>query len=308
MKPALEAHAEESARGNMKKPGSAADCRFLGAYGDLLFEKAANDTIAEFARDKIRSIVRDPATAELLCPHNVFGCKRLCVDTGYFETYNLPHVKLVDVSKTPIERFTADGIEVNGTRVSARRHRLRDRLCGDDGIVRQDCDHGPRRQDAGREMARRPARLSRRGHGGLSQSLHHHRAGQSVGAGEHDPGHRAACRLDGRLHWRTCATSAAATIEPVQADEDEWVEHVNEVSKVSLRSTCSSWYVGDQHPRAARASSCPISAASRFYVQKCNEVMTNGFEGFVMEGADTGNEAPRVRLTPSDGACRSTSR
>jgi cyclohexanone monooxygenase len=25
--------------------------------------------------------------------------------------------------------------------------------------------------------------------------------------------------------------------------------------------------------------------------------MTNGFEGFVMEGANAGNEAPRVRLT-----------
>src|SRR6201999_3434253 len=87
---------------------------FLGAYGDLLFEKAANDTIAEFARRKIRSIVKDPATAELLCPDNVFGCKRLCVDTNYFETYNLPHVKLVDVSKTPIARFTHDGIVVGG--------------------------------------------------------------------------------------------------------------------------------------------------------------------------------------------------
>jgi cyclohexanone monooxygenase len=56
--------------------------------------------------------VKDPVTADLLCPDNV--CKRLCVDTGYFETYNMPHVKLVGVSKTPIERFTAQGIEVNG--------------------------------------------------------------------------------------------------------------------------------------------------------------------------------------------------
>ena len=79
-----------------------------------MFEKAANDTIAEFARAKIRGIVKDPVTADLLCPDNVFGCKRLCVDTGYFETYNLPHVKLVDVSKTPIERFTRGRIAVDG--------------------------------------------------------------------------------------------------------------------------------------------------------------------------------------------------
>ena len=56
----------------------------------------------------------DPETAELLCPDNVFGCKRLCVDTGYYETYNQDHVTLVDVSERPIERFTAAGIVANG--------------------------------------------------------------------------------------------------------------------------------------------------------------------------------------------------
>ena len=106
MKPALEASPEERER-LYEEAWERGGLPFLGAFGDLLFEKEANDTIAEFARNKIRGIVKDPATAELLCPSNVFGCKRLCVDTGYFETYNLPHVKLVDVSKTPIERFTS---------------------------------------------------------------------------------------------------------------------------------------------------------------------------------------------------------
>src|ERR1700760_3229478 len=111
--PAL-ADDDEGRERQYEKAWQAGGLPFLGAYGDLLFEKAANDTIADFARRKIRGIVKDPATADLLCPDNVFGCKRLCVDTGYFETYNLPHVKLVDVSKTPIERFTPDGIEVGG--------------------------------------------------------------------------------------------------------------------------------------------------------------------------------------------------
>src|SRR4030088_3493131 len=105
-KPALEASAEDREQ-QYEEAWTRGGLPFLGAYGDLLFEKAANDTIADFARGKIRSIVKDPVTADLLCPDNVFGCKRLCVDTGYFETYNLPHVKLVDVSLTPIERFTA---------------------------------------------------------------------------------------------------------------------------------------------------------------------------------------------------------
>ena len=114
MQPALQASAEQREE-QYEEAWERGGLPFLGAYGDLLFEKAANDTIAEFARQKIRGIVKDPATAELLCPQNVFGCKRLCVDTNYFDTYNLPHVKLVDVSKTPIERFTDRRHRVDGT-------------------------------------------------------------------------------------------------------------------------------------------------------------------------------------------------
>ena len=88
----------------------------------------------------------------------------------------------------------------------------------------------------------------------------------------------------------------AATIEPIEKYEDEWIEHVNEVSKVSLRSTCSSWYVGANIPGRPRVF-MPYIGGFPIYVQKCNEVMTNGFEGFVIEGSNTKNEAPRVRLT-----------
>ena len=199
MKPALEAAPEERAR-QYEEAWQRGGLPFLGAFGDLLFEKAANDTIAEFARDKIRAIVRDPATAELLCPHNVFGCKRLCVDTGYFETYNLPHVKLIDVSKTPIERFTAGGIEVNGMEYPLDAIVCATGFAAMTGSFDRIAITGRGGRNSGGEMAGRSSRLSRRGDGGLSQSLHHHRAGQPVGAGEHDPGHRAACRLDGGLH------------------------------------------------------------------------------------------------------------
>jgi hypothetical protein len=33
-------------------------------------------------RGKIREIVKDPKTAEILSPTNNIGCKRLCVETG----------------------------------------------------------------------------------------------------------------------------------------------------------------------------------------------------------------------------------
>jgi cyclohexanone monooxygenase len=294
MKPALEASPEEREQ-QYEESWERGGLPFLGAYGDLLFEKTANDTIAEFARRKIRSIVKDPATAELLCPDNVFGCKRLCVDTGYFETYNLPHVKLVDVSMTPIQRFTADGIEVDGTEypldvvvcatgfaaMTGSYDRIR--ITGRNGLtLAEKWQAGPRAY-LGVASAGFPNLFTITGPGSPSVLA------SMIQAIEQHVDWMADCMA----HLRDLG---AATIEPVQRYEDEWIEHVNEVSKISLRSTCSSWYVGANIPGRPRVF-MPYIGGFPIYVQKCNEVMSNGFEGFVIEGADVGNQTPRVRLT-----------
>ncbi len=86
----------------------------LGVFNDLLSSQTSNDVVAEMVREKIRSIVVDPETAEALCPKgHPFGSKRPCLDTNYFETYNLPHVRLVDLRKHPIVSITGSGIETS---------------------------------------------------------------------------------------------------------------------------------------------------------------------------------------------------
>src|SRR5437870_2747715 len=63
-------------------------------------------------REKIRSAVHDPETAEALCPKDhYFGTKRPCLDSGYFETYNLLHVRLVDLRSQPVISITEHGID-----------------------------------------------------------------------------------------------------------------------------------------------------------------------------------------------------
>ena len=80
-------------------------------FADMPTSAEANETFCEFLRDKIRSIVKDPATAEALCPTGYYyGTKRPCLDSGYFETFNLPHVRLVDLRRTPITTITETGI------------------------------------------------------------------------------------------------------------------------------------------------------------------------------------------------------
>jgi cyclohexanone monooxygenase len=59
----------------------------MGAFVDLLLNPEVNESGAEFVRRKIRSLVTDPAVADRLSPHQVIGCKRLCADTGYYETF-----------------------------------------------------------------------------------------------------------------------------------------------------------------------------------------------------------------------------
>jgi cation diffusion facilitator CzcD-associated flavoprotein CzcO len=294
MKPALEASEDERAR-LYEDAWERGGLPFLGAFGDLLFEKAANDTIADFARDKIRGIVNDPATAELLCPDNVFGCKRLCVDTGYYATYNLPHVKLVDVSEKPIERITAGGIMVDGAEypvdaiVSATGFAAmtgsfdKIAITGRDGLTLKEKWRAGPRAYLGLASAGFPNFFMITGPGSPSvlasmiQAIEQH----------------VDWLADLMGHMRDIGSDA---IEPTVADEDAWVEHVNEVSKVSLRSTCSSWYVGANIPGRPIVF-MPYIGGFPIYVQKCNEVMSNGFEGFVLEGAGASNAPPRVRLT-----------
>jgi cyclohexanone monooxygenase len=294
MTPALQASAEEREK-NYEEAWERGGLPFLGAFGDLLFEKDANDTIAEFARRKIRGIVKDPATADLLCPDNVFGCKRLCVDTGYFETYNLPHVKLIDVSETPIERFSGQGIVVDGVEypcdaiVTATGFAAmtgsfdRMNIVGRNGLTLGEKWRAGPRTYLGLATVGFPNLFMITGPGSPSvlasmiQAIEQHVDWLADLIG----------------HMRDIGASA---IEPRPAEEDAWVEHVNDVSKVSLRSTCSSWYVGANIPGRPRVF-MPYIGGFPVYVQKCNEVMNGGFDGFVLDGAKASNAPPNVRFT-----------
>ena len=268
---------------------------FLGAFGDLLFEKAANDTISEFARGKIREIVKDPATAELLSPDNVFGCKRLCVDTGYFETYNLPHVRLVDVSTSPIERFTESGIVVDGTLHEA------------DTVV---CATGFAAMTGSFEKidiaGRGGMKLADKWAGGPRTYLGIASAGfpnlfMITGPGSPSVLANMIQAIEQHVDWVTDCVAhlreiGADTIEAETPYEDDWVEHVNEVSQVSLRSTCSSWYVGANLPGRPRVF-MPYIGGFPIYVEKCNDVVTNGYDGFRIEGALRANAPPKTVWT-----------
>jgi len=86
--------------------------QMMVAFTDVMTDREANEVVCEFVRNKIRDIVKDPETAEKLCPKSYpIGAKRLCIDNGYFDMYNRDNVSLVDVKSAPITEFTETGLK-----------------------------------------------------------------------------------------------------------------------------------------------------------------------------------------------------
>jgi cyclohexanone monooxygenase len=253
---------------------------FLGAFKDLMVDEQANDTAAEFVRAKIRSRVRDPDIAALLSPKNTIGCKRLCVDIGYYETFNRPNVTLIDVSESPIEAITPKGVKAHG-----REHEadaivfatgfdamtgalLKIDIRGRGGLeLRERWSAGPRSY-LGVAMAGFPNLFTITGPGSPSvltnmlPTIEQH----------------VEWIADGLAHLRKLRLSS---VEPTVAAEEEWVAHVGEVASRTLRYTCSSWYLGVNIPGKPRVF-MPYIGGYPKYVQKCNEIAASGYEGFIL--------------------------
>lgn len=91
----------------------------METFDDIGFDLEANATASEFIRGKIREIVRDPETAELLCPTYPFTVKRPPTCVGFYEAFNRDHLQLIDVRKTPITSITATGVRTSAEHFEA---------------------------------------------------------------------------------------------------------------------------------------------------------------------------------------------
>jgi cation diffusion facilitator CzcD-associated flavoprotein CzcO len=92
---------------------------FRAAFGDMMLDERANAEASRFIQAKIRAVVHDPETAAALTDFDhPFATKRPPIDSLYFETFNRPNVRLVNLRRDPIARITAHGIALqSGTEV-----------------------------------------------------------------------------------------------------------------------------------------------------------------------------------------------
>ena len=253
---------------------------FLGAYKDLMVDQAANDTAAEFVRAKIREKVRDARVAELLAPKNTIGCKRLCIDIGYYETFNRPNVSLVDVSESGIEAITQQGVKVEGREYKVDAIVFAtgfDAMTGallkidirgkGDLALREKWREGPRTY-LGLGMAGFPNLFTITGPGSPSVLTN------MLPTIEQHVDWIADCLGYLRDH-------GLARIEPSEQAEQDWGAHVGELAGRTLRYTCGSWYLGVNIPGKPRVFMPYIGGFPR-YIEKCSEVAGKGYEGFLL--------------------------
>jgi cyclohexanone monooxygenase len=257
----------------------------ISCYSDILVDQAANESAAEFARAKIRAVVRDPAVAETLSPRSFpIGTKRLCLDSGYYETFNQPHVHLVDLRKTPLTEFTATGLRTSereyefdaivfATGFDAMTGALKAiDIRGRDGLVLADEWQAGPRTYLGIAVAGFPNLFTVTGP--LSPSV---LSNMVVSIEQH-------------VEWITdciayVRASGSAVIEATPEAEAGWVQHVAEVGSLTLFPMADSWYMGANVPGKARVF-LPYIGGVGTYRQICDEIAADSYRGFTLTTAN----------------------
>lgn len=253
----------------------------VAAFTDLLVNREANDTAAEFVRARIHEVVDDPAVAERLSPRShPLGTKRPCLDTDYYATFNRDNVTLVDVRETPIVEVTPAGIRTTAEEFpcdvlvfatgfdAMTGPMLGPDIVGRGGIrLREKWTAGPRTY-LGLAIAGFPNLFMVTGPGSPSVLVN------MLVAIEQHVDWIADCI--GFVRERGCTS-----IEATEDAEDAWVGRVNAVASRTLFPSAASWYMGANVPGKPRVF-MPYIGGLPDYTRTCEQVAACGYDGFTV--------------------------
>ena len=256
--------------------------QFRATFRDLLADKLANDTAAEFLRDKIRQIVKDPETAAKLADiDHPYAAKRPPIDTDYFETFNRDNVALVDIRAEPIVEITPLGIRtgvaeypldiiVFATGFDAMTGAfLRMNIRGRDGLSLADAWSAGPRNYLGLQVAGFPNLFTVTGPGSPSVLCN-----MPVAIEQH-----VEWITDCIAHMRQQGLTRIETNDEVV---DWWVAQVNAAAAATLLPQAKhSWYLGANVPGKPRVF-MPYAGGMAHYRKICADVAARNYAGFVM--------------------------
>ena len=258
----------------------------LGVFADQILFADSNEIVAEMLREKIRAVVNDPQTAELLCPQDhAFGTKRPCLDSGYYTTFNQPQVRLVDLRAQPIETITETGIALQGeamafdaivyaTGFDAMTGALvAVDISGRAGLtLKQKWAHGPINY-LGLMTVGFPNFFTITGPGSPSVL-----SNMMVSIEQH---------VDWVAHCLDqLRAEGMTTIEPTETAEAGWLTHANDCASITLFPSADSWYMGANVPGKPRVL-LPYVGGVDAYRAACDEVVASDWLGFRRAGPNS---------------------
>ncbi len=257
---------------------------FIDSYQDILFDKNANDTIAEYIRERIHGRVNDPAVADLLAPKGYpYGTKRPPLETNYYEVFNQDNVMLVDIRTAPIESITETGIRTVNTEYefdiivlatgfdAMTGPLMKLGIVGRDGLKLSDkWAYGPRTY-LGLTVSGFP-------------NLFLITGPQSPSVLYNMP-----LAIEDHVDFVAEAITymrdrGLDVIEATRESEDKWVADALEISSQTLLPGTDSWYMGANIPGKPRICMLYLGGAPA-YRATCDDVVTNGYAGFTLDRA-----------------------
>jgi cation diffusion facilitator CzcD-associated flavoprotein CzcO len=254
---------------------------FLRTFTDTMLSLEANEVVAEFIRGKIREIVKDPETAELLSPRTYpVGTKRICMDTGYFETFNHPNVTLVDVKANPITEITPTGLRTTAGEYEFDILILATGFDAVTGSLTRMNITGVGGVDLREKWQERPTNFLGYLVAGFPNLFMIHGPGS--------PGVLAQMITGGekQVDWVTevikdLDRGGYASIDTTPEAEQSWGAEMAEMASKTLYQHANSWYVGANIPGKPRYFMIYIGGFDQ-YQKRCDEQVSKGYEGFVL--------------------------
>ena len=248
---------------------------FMAGFTDVGVNVEANKIVADFVKSKIKEIVKDPNVAELLSPEDAIGCKRLCADTNYFETYNRENVKLIDLNSNPINSITENGILTNDKEFKFDSIIFAtgfDAMTGALQAIDITGKNGKKLKQVWKDGPKSFLGILINGFPNLFTI---------TGPGSPSVLTNMMVAIEQHVEWISDCINflSKSNLNEVEADEIfqiEWMDHIEEVAKNTLRYTCNSWYVGANVPGKKRVF-MPYAGGFGKYREKCDEIAENNY-------------------------------
>ncbi|GAA4842103.1 flavin-containing monooxygenase [Saccharopolyspora rosea] len=258
---------------------------FLGVgaeFADLLTDRRANETAAEFMRQKIRQIVHDPRTASLLEPQFPLGARRSCFGTGYYETFNRPNVSLVSLREEPITTMTSGSIVTEGGSYDVDAIVLAigfDAFTGPLFALNVTTPHAGTLRDAWRDGVRTYLGIMTAGFPNFFM----------VG-GPQSPAlaSNVAVTIEQAVDWIAdlityARTTGREVVEPTTQAQDDWGNITETTVNQTLYATTDSWYRGSNVDGKPTTFLGYVGGVGK-YRRICTEIAKRGYPGVMIGG------------------------